>query len=172
MGLKRCEECSEAAIKRSIWLLFKQASFLWVAWVRNNLLKNQSFWQVKVPQQCSYGWIKILKIQELVRPSINFQVGDGSSMFFYTRMVLCILKYEHHVVCHTASITNAKLSSVISNHSRSWLPARSEDLVSIQCKLPEIVIGDSIQVVWVHTNGCYSCASAREQVRYKDVFHK
>ena len=88
LGLKWCEEWSKAAIMRSIWLLFKQASFLWVAWVRNHLFKNQSFWQVKVPQQC-WGWMKILKIQELVRPSINFQVGDGSSMFFYNRMVLC-----------------------------------------------------------------------------------
>ena len=82
------------------------------------------------------------------------------------------LKYEHHVVCHTTSTTNAMLSSVISNHSWSWLPATPEDLVSIQYKLPEIIIGDSDQVVWVHTNGCYSCASAWEQVRYKDVFQK
>jgi hypothetical protein len=56
LGLKRIEEWNKAAVLKHIWHLFTQAGSLWVAWVHDELLKGSSFWTVKVPQSCSWGW--------------------------------------------------------------------------------------------------------------------
>jgi hypothetical protein len=37
---------------------------LWVAWVKEILLKGRSFWQVSLPQICSWSWRKLLKLRE------------------------------------------------------------------------------------------------------------
>ena len=41
-----------------------------------------------------------------------------------------------------ASSATAKLSAIISHQTWSWLPARSEDLSSMQIMLPKVVIGE------------------------------
>lgn len=53
LGLKRLEVWNQAAIMWHIWLLFKRAGSLWVAWVLKYLLKGRSFLEVKVPQGSS-----------------------------------------------------------------------------------------------------------------------
>ena len=63
LGLKRIEEWNKAAVLKHIWHLFTQAGSLWVAWVHDELLKGRSFWTVKVPQSCSWGWRKLLKLR-------------------------------------------------------------------------------------------------------------
>jgi hypothetical protein len=49
-GLKRLEDKNKVAILRHIWNLFAKAGSMWVAWVKEYLVKGRSFWQVKVPQ--------------------------------------------------------------------------------------------------------------------------
>lgn len=73
------------------------------------MLKIQGFWQVKVHQQCSWGWRKILKIRELVRLRIKFQVGDSSSIYlWHDNWHLdgpLLLEHGHSVVYDAASST-------------------------------------------------------------------
>jgi hypothetical protein len=49
LGIKKLEEWNRAAMIRHIWSLFVKAGSLWVAWVKENLLKGKSFWQVSIP---------------------------------------------------------------------------------------------------------------------------
>jgi hypothetical protein len=49
LGIKKLEEWNRAAMMRHIWSLFVKAGSLWVAWVKENLLKGKSFWQVSIP---------------------------------------------------------------------------------------------------------------------------
>jgi hypothetical protein len=65
LGLKKVEDWNKAAVMKHIWNLFTQAGSLWVAWIHSELLKGRSFWTVKIPQDCSWGWRKLLKLRHL-----------------------------------------------------------------------------------------------------------
>lgn len=51
-------------------------------------------------------------------------------------------KYGHGAVSDAVSSATAKLSAIISHQIWSWLPARSEDLLSMKIMLPKVVIGE------------------------------
>lgn len=52
-----------------------------------------------------------------------------------------------------------KLSSVLKEKEWDWLPARSEDLINIQSKLPMVKIGERDKHVWVISRkGTYTSA--------------
>lgn len=46
------------------------------AWVKENLLKGRSFWQIKIPQNCTWSWRKILKLKDISRNFIRYR-GRG-----------------------------------------------------------------------------------------------
>ena len=152
LGLKRIEEWNKAAVLKHIWHLFTQAGSLWVAWVHDELLKGRSFWTVKVPQSCSWGWRKLLKLRLEARDLLSHEVGDGSTISlwhdrWHPNGVL-YQTYGHRIVYDAASNLQAKVSSVIQNKEWCWCPARSEDMVEIQSKLSLIQIKESDKVVW------------------------
>jgi hypothetical protein len=43
LWLKMIEEWNKAAIMRHIWNMFANAGSLWVAWVKENVLKGRNF---------------------------------------------------------------------------------------------------------------------------------
>jgi hypothetical protein len=49
---------------RHICSLFAKAGSLWVAWVKKNLLKGKSFWQVSIPHICTWSRRKLLKLRD------------------------------------------------------------------------------------------------------------
>jgi hypothetical protein len=51
-------------------------------------------------------------------------------------------KYGHRVVYDAGSLLDAKLSTVIRNGDCYWPPARLDQLVEFQSKLPEVDIGE------------------------------
>lgn len=52
---------------RHIWNLFAREGSLWVAWIKEYMLKDKSFWLVKIPQVCSWSRRKLLKMCEVAR---------------------------------------------------------------------------------------------------------
>lgn len=56
---------------------------LWVAWVDTNWLKGRSFWQIPIPQSCSWSWKQILKLREVAKRFLKFKVGDGNRLFLW-----------------------------------------------------------------------------------------
>jgi hypothetical protein len=84
---------------------------------------------------------------------IKFSVGDGKNIhlwldWWHPDDVLCE-QYGYKVVYDAQSKMEAKLSSVIKGKKWEWQPAKSEDLVSIQSKLPMVKIGESGKPIWV-----------------------
>jgi hypothetical protein len=174
LGLKRIEEWNKAAVLKHIWHLFTQAGSLWVAWVHDVLLKGKSFWAVRIPQSCSWGWRKLLKLRLEARDLLTHEVGDGSTIFlwhdrWHPNGVL-YQTYGHRVVYDAASNLHAKVSSVIHNKEWCWCPARSEDMVDIQRKLSLIQIKESDKVVWALTaTGIFNCAATWQHLRSKQI---
>lgn len=171
LGLKRLEVWNKAANLSHIWNLFVQAGSLWVAWVEKNWLKGRSFWQVGIPHPCPWSWRKLLKLREIAKEFIRFKIGDGSKTFLWFdnwHPDGCLIeKYGFRVIYDAGSHKEAKVSSIIRNGNLFWHGARSDSIVAIQSKLPEVVIGDADMPLWNSKKGVYSCADAWEILRDK-----
>jgi hypothetical protein len=62
---------------------------------------------------------------------------------------------------------DAKVSKIIKDSDWYWPFARSNSIVEIQGKLPEILIRGADLAVWQSSNGAYSCAITWDQLRVK-----
>jgi hypothetical protein len=75
LGLKRLEVWNNASMLRHVWSLFARSGSIWVAWVKEYLLKGRSFWNISIPQSCSWSWRKLLKLRPLAKLFLKFEVG-------------------------------------------------------------------------------------------------
>ncbi len=174
LGLKRVEDWNKAVAMKHIWNLFTQAGSLWVAWVHCELLKGRSFWTVKIPQDCTWGWRKLLNLRPAARNLLSYEIGDGSRIFlwhdcWHPNGVL----YQpngHRIVLDAASSLCAKVSSVLHNKEWCWRPARSDDLVEVQSKLSLIQLRESDRAVWnLNTSGKFTIADTWQHLRMKQT---
>ncbi|GKV04601.1 hypothetical protein SLEP1_g16744 [Rubroshorea leprosula] len=85
-----------------IWLLFTKARSILVAWMKAYLLKEKSFWSVKIPADTTWSWRKILKLRTCTRPLVKHILGKGDTVF--SGMILgspkdLLLKYMGRKLC-------------------------------------------------------------------------
>lgn len=127
-----------------IWNLFTKAGSLWVVWIETNWLKGRSLWQISIPT-CSWSWKKLLQIRDIAKKFIRFQAGDGCKIFLcldHWHPAWCLLgKFRYRAVYDSSYHINSKLSSVIQNGDWYWPSARSDSIVEIQSKLPDVMPG-------------------------------
>lgn len=54
LNVRRVKDMSTAGVMKLIWwIAAKKKNSLWVRWVHSKYLKQESFWTVKVPADCS-----------------------------------------------------------------------------------------------------------------------
>lgn len=61
------------------WRVLTHKESMWVKWVYEYRLKGKSLWEVNVSANASWGWRKLLRIRNKVRPFIFSVVRDGNS---------------------------------------------------------------------------------------------
>ncbi|GJX51416.1 putative reverse transcriptase domain-containing protein [Tanacetum coccineum] len=61
-----------------IWNIVSNKESLWVRWIHTYKLRGRSFWDIPLKADISWGWRKILKLCDTVRPFIKTKIGDGS----------------------------------------------------------------------------------------------
>ena len=83
---------------------------------------------MKAPQERKWGWRIILKLKNLLRPFLRFEVRDGQNIFYgmIIGMILMGFFFFLNMALHT------KLSSALKNSNWFWKPTRLEDLHVIQ----------------------------------------
>lgn len=84
LGLKLIKAWNKSALCKKIWDVSSRNSDLWTVWASNTLLKGQSIWQIRVPNDYSWSWRQILKARSVVKEFIKVIVGDGrhTSLFY------------------------------------------------------------------------------------------
>lgn len=83
LGIRKLEEWNHVAMMRHFWSLFVKACSLWVAWVKEILLKGRSFWQIKIPQVCTWSRMKLLELRDEARSFMQFDVGGGQNIHLW-----------------------------------------------------------------------------------------
>jgi len=77
-------------------------------------------------------------------------------------------RFGYRIIYDSNSQLEAKLDFVIRQGNWCWCPARSDDLVAIQSKLPEVPIGEVDKPVWIIArSGSYVCSDTWNHLRRK-----
>ncbi|XP_026396165.1 uncharacterized protein LOC113290792 [Papaver somniferum] len=82
LGIKDLENTNVAANLRHIWDLVSGKETIWTSWVKSNLIKDKDFWTMKIPQDTSWCWRRILDHREITKEHIGFLLGNGISTSF------------------------------------------------------------------------------------------
>jgi hypothetical protein len=135
------------------------------------VLKGRSFWQIPILKSYSWNWKRILKLKDLAKTFIRFQVRDERSIFLWHDhwhpLRYLLDKFGFRVVYDSGLSMDAKLSSIILNGDWYWLGARSKALVDIQCLFLEIPLAGSDSPIWESSKCTFSCAKIWERMKVK-----
>ena len=85
LGIKKAAIWNKACMAKLIWNLCQvNSTSLWVNWVKIHLIRDHSFWDLPIPNNCSWTWRKVLQLRAEVRPFIRHVVGNGwdTSLWF------------------------------------------------------------------------------------------
>jgi hypothetical protein len=128
--------------------------------VKDYLLKGRNFWNINIPQNCSWSWRNILKLRGIAKRILKFEVGNGENIFlwfdFWHQDGILIEVFGHKAVYDAQCNLKAKLSYVILNGDWYGRPARSDALMEIQSRLHEVSFGPYDTSVWtISKNGSY-----------------
>ena len=83
LGIRALKEVNMVYGLKLIWRMLSGDS-LWGEWIKNNLLKRKSFWEVKVNSQAgSWMWRKMLKLRDMAKTFYKKDVGNGRDTSFW-----------------------------------------------------------------------------------------
>lgn len=170
LGVKQLKVWNKAALGKHIWNLNCKANSLWSSWLQANYLKGESFWKIKIPQDCFWGLRKLLQLRDMYKSSFKVQLGDGreTSLFYdwWTGTVRLsdreglrdeVANWDSH-----ARVNQWRQNgqwTIPMSFCRKW-PDIAAEIQQIQ------VLNDTDFVTWIHTgSGVFSISSAYEVFR-------
>jgi hypothetical protein len=83
LGLKDLEVWNLASMLRHVWILFIRSGSIWVAWIKENILKNKSFLNIGISQNSSWRWMKLVKLPILAKHFLKLDVEDGENIHLW-----------------------------------------------------------------------------------------
>lgn len=82
LGIRNLREVNTVNGLKLIWRLLSRDS-LWGKWIKGNLLKGKSFWEINLKTQSgSWMWRKLLKLREVARLFYRRELGNGRHISF------------------------------------------------------------------------------------------
>lgn len=83
LGIRNLREVNKVYGLKLIWRMLTGES-LWGKWIRANLLKGKSFWEVNSKmQRGSWMWHKMLKLRNVAKMFYKIEVGNGRGTSFW-----------------------------------------------------------------------------------------
>ncbi|XP_058211806.1 uncharacterized protein LOC131323991 [Rhododendron vialii] len=83
LGFRLLKDWNSASMLRHLWALCVKSDTLWLKWIHTYIIKDQSLWRVKIPNEASWTIRKIFNLRDLAQPWIKYVIGDGSSTFLW-----------------------------------------------------------------------------------------
>jgi hypothetical protein len=136
------------------------------------MLKRKSFWSVRIPQNCLWNWKKILKLRDIAKRFLRFEVGNGEHIHLWLDWWhlagILLEQFGYRAIYDAQSSLEAKLAYVIQNGIWAWRPARSEALADIQARSFEVGLGSCDKPIWdASRKKVYVCLETWEVLREK-----
>lgn len=79
LGIRSLDSWNKALMSTHLWNLLSRKESLWVKWIHCYRLKHYNFWEIRVKNDASFAWRKLLKLRHEIRPFIKYKIGDGKS---------------------------------------------------------------------------------------------
>ncbi|XP_058216931.1 uncharacterized protein LOC131327817 [Rhododendron vialii] len=76
LGLKSLQIWNKVSMMRHLWALCKKEDNLWVKWIHSYFIKDQNFWVMKLPQDCSWTMRKLMKLRRLCQLWVKHVIGN------------------------------------------------------------------------------------------------
>lgn len=83
LGIRDLRVVNRINVLKLIWRLLSGTS-LWGKWIKSNLLKQKSFWEISETTQVgSWMWKKIIKMRDIARSFHKKELGNGRQTSFW-----------------------------------------------------------------------------------------
>ncbi|XP_043717558.1 uncharacterized protein LOC122665470 [Telopea speciosissima] len=177
LGIKRIKEMNIAGIMKQIWWIASKQDRLWVKWVQQRYLKQESLWTVKGLNNCSWVWRKVLKYRDKALPLIKTIIGDGAATKLWLDnwhpFGVLLNRFGSRICYDAGSYSLAARHACVKEIVRDgdWYPGPSTsfDLIDIWRALPTIEkFHDEVPdlTVWIgNSSGNFTSKSAWNAVR-------
>ncbi|XP_028092536.1 uncharacterized protein LOC114292711 [Camellia sinensis] len=170
LGFKSLTVWNKAAIAKHVWFLFSGGEqSMWCIWVKSYILKGRSFWRVRVPNDPSWVWRKILSLRPIIYPLLKHRVGNGSTVFLWFDnwhpMGSLWDKFGGRIVYDSALGIDAKVSEIVEGNSWRWPFPSSWELRELIDNTPPTFLptGGSDDVSW--------CPASNSQFTIQSTWH-
>ena len=80
LGIRRIKDVSAVFDLKLIWRLFNSSTSLWVQWVKQIILRGESFWDARVGAVGSWIWKKLLQLRPLAKEFLCMDVRNGKTV--------------------------------------------------------------------------------------------
>ncbi|KAL0286587.1 UNVERIFIED_CONTAM: Retrovirus-related Pol polyprotein from type-2 retrotransposable element R2DM [Sesamum radiatum] len=167
LGIRDIHSLNKGLMSRHLWrIISHDSNSIWVSWILHYRLQESSVWTIRT-RTGTWGWRKLIRLRDALRPHVHYQIGDGTSFSlwhdpWHPRGPL--LPQFPLGPRHTALPPTAPLSAVISEDTWSWPHITDMESIDITHDLPAIHGGrDRIQ--WTGPRGSFSSAAAYDLFR-------
>ena len=157
---------------KHIWNLFYRKDSIWVAWVREVLLRRTSIWIARTPSRCSWSWWKILQLRDRVRPFIRHQVCNGVGTFlwhdFWNPLGPILPLFGERILYDSAIHKNSRVVEVIDGTRWNWSVTVSADLIALKSSYASYLLNTNREDVisWTQSaSGVFTVSSAWNSIR-------
>ncbi|KAL0403760.1 UNVERIFIED_CONTAM: hypothetical protein Sradi_2016800 [Sesamum radiatum] len=134
-----------ALMSRHLWKIIQEnRDSIWVNWIYHVRLRSKSIWTVN-DRMGSWGWRKLPRLRQVLRPWVIYRVGMGSSFLLWHdpwhSLGPLILQFSREPQLTDSSVKE-KLQEVISNGQWNWPLVPDIESLDIIFFLPTIHRGD------------------------------
>ena len=161
---------NQALMVKHIWaLLVDNGTSVWAAWVKENRLRNESFWRAPIPSPCSWSWRQLLKLRPHIQHAFQYNIGDEAQFFlwkdpWHSDGVLGS-KYPN-VSLHTGLPSDVRVNRVLIQGVWEWPSNTRFEIQRIMESVPSTHPGRNDWISWKLTKfGKFTTASAYKVFR-------
>lgn len=83
LGLKNLQIWNTTCSLKLLWLLLFRTESIWIAWIHQNVIKDESLWEIKEKQNHTWIFKQILVLREAMQNQVRVIPGHGRNIRFW-----------------------------------------------------------------------------------------
>ena len=150
LGIRRIKDVSAVFDLKLIWRLFNNSTSLWVQWVKQTILRGESFWDARVGAVGSWVWKKLLQLRPLAKQFLCMEVRNGKTVGFWTDIWLPIGRLIEVIgergTQKLGIVRNAEIADVLVNDQWRFRNSRDSSIEQVlaQVKAKPLVLAPNV----------------------------